>query len=82
MAVPDLVVGEGGCPGPTSLRGFTVLIMILLGAIYQFAQFINCAAHYVNPRIAQQFINCYANCESYYARSIYKLRTQIQLRNL
>ena len=32
--------------------------VLLLGAIYQFGQSINCAAHYVNPHSAQQFINC------------------------
>ena len=50
------------------------LVTAMLGANCEFAQFINCAAHYVNPRSAQQFINCCANCESYYARSVYKLR--------
>ena len=54
--------------------------MEMLGANCEFAQFINCAAHYVNPCIAQQFINCCANCQSYYAWSIYfyKLRTKLR----
>ena len=33
-----------------------LLAILMLGANCEFAQFINCAAHYVNPRIAQQFI--------------------------
>ena len=40
------------------------------------AQFINCAAQFVNSQFAQQFINWCANCESYYARSVYKLRNE------
>ena len=36
----------------------------LLGANCEFAQFINCAAHYMNPHSAQQCINRCANCES------------------
>ena len=63
--------------------GLVVIKMVfMLGANCEFAQFIYCAAHYVNPRIAQQFINCCASCQSYYAWSIYKLRTKITLHNL
>ena len=55
---------------------------VLLGAICEFAQFINCAAQFVNSQFAQKSINCCANCESYYARSVYKLRNEVKLRNL
>ena len=48
----------------------------LLGVNCDFAQFINCAAQFVNSQFAQQFINWCANCESYYARSVYKLRNE------
>ena len=34
----------------------------LLGAIYQSAQSINCAAHYANPHSAQQVTNCANSC--------------------
>ena len=48
----------------------------LLGANCELAQFISCAAQFVNSQFAQQFINWCANCESYYARSVYKLRNE------
>ena len=32
----------------------------MLGANCEFAQFINCAARFVNSHIAQQFVNCCA----------------------
>jgi len=34
--------------------------MILLGVNCEFPQFINCAVHFMDSQIAQQFINCCA----------------------
>ena len=53
----------------------------MLGAICEFAQFINCAAHFVNSENAQQFINCAgvalpygkARCDTY--SLLYRLPT-------
>jgi hypothetical protein len=62
-------------PGWNFMFCFYVRVLVL-GANCEFAQFINCAAQFVNSQFAQQFINCCANCESYYARSVYELRNE------